>query len=202
VAWLLGTIERRDGLSLIGFVEDGASGDRSLKGHPILSWESFARSHPDALVTVAVADPQLRRNLAAKCEAARYSFATLVFRNVEMSPWVELGCGVTICSSCILTVDVVLERQVHLNKDCTIGHDVRIGEFSTVSPGVHISGNVRIGRGVFIGAGTTIVNGTPETPLVIGDGAVIAAGACVTHSTEADALYAGVPATLKKRYRA
>jgi sugar O-acyltransferase (sialic acid O-acetyltransferase NeuD family) len=200
VAWLLSTVARRDSLTMIAFIEDGAIGKRDLMGHPILSWDAFVRSHPDASVSIGVGSPRIRRQLAAKCEAAGFSFATLVHHNVEMSPWITLAPGVTVCAGGILTIDVVLGQHVHVNMDCTIGHDARIGDFSTLSPGVHVSGNVHIGKEVFIGTGATIINGTPERPLVVEDRTVIAAGACVTGNTEGAALYAGVPATLKKRY--
>ena len=53
---------------------------------------------------------------------------------------------------------------------------------------------VRIGDGAWIGAGTTILPGA-----TIGDGAVIAAGAVVRGEIEPHGLYAGIPATLKRR---
>jgi acetyltransferase-like isoleucine patch superfamily enzyme len=82
--------------------------------------------------------------------------------------------------------------------DCTIGHDVVVGSYSTLSPGVHVSGNVRIGGNVFIGTGACIINGRASEPLTIGDGAVVAAGACVTRSVDPGAMVAGVPAIRKR----
>jgi acetyltransferase-like isoleucine patch superfamily enzyme len=67
---------------------------------------------------------------------------------------------------------------------------------------VKVCGNVQIGHSVNIGAGATIINGRPGSPLVIGDCSVIAAGSCVTKSVEANCMFAGVPAVLKKRYQA
>jgi len=159
----------------------------------------FSPPH-DSLVTVAVGSPQSRKKIVAKCAEAGFSFATLVHHSVEMSEFVELGVGSIICCGSILTVNIKIEQHVHINLDCTIGHDVRIGEFTTLSPGVHVSGNVHIGKSVYIGTGAVIINGTSENPLVIADGTVIGAGACVTKSTDANSLYAGIPAEFKKRY--
>jgi sugar O-acyltransferase (sialic acid O-acetyltransferase NeuD family) len=181
------------------FVDDGAAVGREIMGYPVLSWYSLIQVNADASVSIGVGNPQQRKDIASRCEAAGLTFATLVHQNVEMSEWNTLGQGVTVCAGSILTVDVVLERHVHVNMDCTIGHDVRIGEFSTLSPGVHVSGNVQIGKEVFIGTGATIINGTPAHPLVIEDRTVVGAGACITRSTEGAGLYVGVPATLKKR---
>ena len=93
---------------------------------------------------------------------------------------------------------IKLARHVHINIACTISHDVTIGEFSTLSPGVHVSGHVRIGKSVFIGTGANIINGSASQPLVIGDGAIVAAGACVTRDVEPGSMVAGVPATRRR----
>jgi acetyltransferase-like isoleucine patch superfamily enzyme len=77
---------------------------------------------------------------------------------------------------------------------CTIGHDVTVDAFSTLLPGVRVAGCVRIGRGAYIGSGATIINGTPDKPLVVGDDAVVGAGACVTRSVAPGVTVAGVPA--------
>lgn len=199
VAWLASSLGR-DAYDIIGFVEDGAAAGRTLHGKPVMAWDAFLAADRDAFMTVAVGDPKVRRAMVQKCEAAGLAFATLVHPRVERSEFVEFGDGAVVCAGCILTTDIHVGRHAHLNLDCTVGHDARIGDFATLAPGVHVSGNVHIGTGAYIGTGASIINGSPGQPLVIGDGCVVAAGACVTRSTEGAALYAGVPAELKKRY--
>lgn len=198
VAWLLTTLEHEYRVAC--FVEDGAAPGRVLNGTPVLSWEAFVDAHRDAVVTVAVGDPRARQTLVEKCRAHGFAFATLVHPRVEKSRFVEIGEGAVICAGCILTTNIVIGAHAHLNLDCTVGHDARIGEFATLAPGVHVSGNVHIGRHAYVGTGATLINGAPGDPLVVADGSVVAAGACVTQGTEPNALYAGVPAVLKKRY--
>jgi len=81
-----------------------------------------------------------------------------------------------------------------VNLDCTIGHDVVIGDYATLAPGVHISGWVRLERASYLGTGATIINGLEAQPLVIGEGAVVGAGACVTKSVLPGTTVVGVPA--------
>lgn len=200
VAWLLLAHENYGFNEIVGHIEDGADGTRELNGLPVFSLEHVRSEYPSALVSVAVGDPSLRRKLVEKAEKAGFGFATLTHHSIEMSSFNTIGTGSIICCGSILTVNIAIEEQVHINLDCTIGHDVKIGAFSTLSPGVHVSGNVHIGKNVYIGTGANIINGTADSPLVIGNGCVIGAGACVTSHTEKNALYAGVPATLKKRY--
>lgn len=154
---------------------------------------------PDSRCIIALGSPAQRRAAAMACKSRGLSPTVVVHPRVEASDTVSIGSGSVICAGTILTVDIEIGPHVHVNLACTIGHDVKIGGFSTLAPGVHVSGNVNIGEGVSIGTGATIINGDAGNPLLIGDGAVIAAGACVTKSVEPSSLVAGVPAVLKRR---
>lgn len=57
----------------------------------------------------------------------------------------------------------------------------------------HEGNNIEIGNGVWIGSNATVLG-----PCVIGDNAVIAAGAIVTKNVEANTIVAGVPAVVIK----
>jgi maltose O-acetyltransferase len=103
-------------------------------------------------------------------------------------------------------------ERVLINVDChldgaapiTIGDDVRIGSGTIIITGGHniqprtvrrdpdeatLCLPVTIERGCWLGAGCTVLPGVD-----IAEGCVIAAGAVVVRSTEANGLYAGVPA--------
>lgn len=199
-AWLL-SHGAGSPVELVGHIEDNAPDGYLANGVPVVSWDRFSHdADRDIRVAVAVGDPNSRRALVERIAQAGFRFATVVHSSVLKSDSVNVGEGVIICAGSILTVNIDVEEQVHINLGCTVGHDARIGAFSTLSPGVHVSGRVRIGQRVFIGTGATIIDGSSAKPLVIGEGAVIAAGACVTGDVEPGCLYAGVPARLKKRY--
>ena len=154
-------------------------------------------SRPNDRFVVGVGDGSLRRKAAKYCANIGLQPITLVHPRVEMSSKVGVGEGSVICAGSIVTTDVAIGMHVYVNVGCTISHNVRIGNYSTLSPGVHISGYVEIGCNVLIGTGANIINGSVDDPIVIGDGAVIAAGACVTKSVADRVLVAGVPAVRK-----
>ena len=152
----------------------------------------------DTRYFAAIGDPGDRRRVVSNCEACGLSATALLHPRAEISSRVELGSGTLVGAGCVVTTNVAIGRHVHINVSCSISHDVRIGDFSTLSPGVHVSGHVHIGENVFLGTGATIINGNAGNPLVIGDGAVIAAGACVTRTVPPGAMVAGVPAIQKR----
>ena len=169
----------------------------AVEGCPVQLLQDL-RPLANARYVVALGDSRERARAAAACETIGLVAASLVHPRVEASRYVALGDGSVVCAGSILTTQVRLGIHVHVNVHCSVSHDVVIGDFTTLSPGVHVSGNVRIGAHVFFGTGACVVNGKPGEPLVIGDGAIIAAGACVTRSVEAGILVAGVPAVQKR----
>jgi acetyltransferase-like isoleucine patch superfamily enzyme len=105
--------------------------------------------------------------------------------------------------------NLTLGRGVFINLGCrfqdtggiTIGDGTLIGHGSTLTTLNHhvdpdrradmIPAPIRIGRKVWLGAAVTVVPG-----VTIGDGAIVGAGAVVTKDVPANAIVAGVPATL------
>ena len=164
---------------------------------PVVMLNDVVAKGDDRFV-VAVADAALRRRAAAACGAKGLQPATLVHPRAEASVRNEIGEGSVICAGSVLTTNIRLGQHVQINLDCTIGHDAVLGDYTTLAPGVHVSGNVHIGSDVLVGTGANIIDGSAANPLMIGDGAIIAAGACVTKPVEAGAMVAGVPAVRKR----
>ena len=191
VAWLAECAGRQ----VSAMIDDGTSEDgRVVNGVPVMSAGEAVRRHPDAEFIVAVGAPSARELLADRLTALGLRPATLVHPNVERSRWIELGAGTVICAGSILTTNIVVHRHVQINLDCTIGHDVVMEDYVTLAPGVHVSGNVHLRRHAYIGTGAVIINGDAGRPLVVGESAVVGAGACVVRSVERGATVVGVPA--------
>lgn len=110
---------------------------------------------------------------------------------------------------CSYGVNVTLHDRVYLNAGCVIldSAPVHIGQGSMLGPGVHIycadhhrdAGKrragieralpVSIGADVWIGGGAILLPG-----VTVGDGAIVAAGAVVSHDVAPGSRVAGIPA--------
>lgn len=169
-----------------------------VNGIPVKLVDEYASLRSGRAYVAAVGDPKLRERCAFACEARGMRPVTLIHPRAELSCWVTIEDGSVVCAGCVLTTNMHIGRHVHINVGCTISHDTQIADFAILSPGSHVSGYVHIGKRVFIGTGAVIINGSITRPLIIGDDAIIAAGACVTQSVEVGSLVAGVPAVRKR----
>lgn len=109
--------------------------------------------------------------------------------------------------------NIFLGKRVFINSGCCfqdqggieIGDDVLIGQQTVIATLNHdpdpekrggmLPAAVKIGNKVWIGAHVTILPG-----VTVGDGAVIGAGAVVTKDVPENAVVAGVPAKIIKKY--
>lgn len=185
-------------VEIIFLVDDSRYLVDQVHDHPVQLLKDV-KSSSEARYLVALGDPELRQKIAENCNSKGHLPAVLIHPRAEISQWVKVGEGTVICANCIITCDVTIGNHVQINVGCTISHDSVVGDYSTLSPGVHVPGNVRIGESVFMGTNTSFINGKPDRPLIIGDGAVIAAGACVTKDVPPGVLVAGVPAVIKQQ---
>lgn len=69
-----------------------------------------------------------------------------------------------------------------------------IGNFVTFAPNVHCNGRVVIEDHAYIGTGAIIRHGSPDRPIVIGEGAVVGMGSVVTKSVAPYTTVFGNPA--------
>lgn len=201
VAWLIRSVMDNDkefeGVCFID--DDDKICGTLLNDIEVLSLVQAKEKYSGACVVSGIGIPKIREATMQKAYAAGFDFGTLIHPGVEMSKWVEIGEGTVICAGNILTTNIKLGKHVQINLDCTIGHDVIMEDYATLAPGVHVSGYVHLGKRVYLGTGAVVINGTQNNPMVIGDDAVIGAGACVTQSIPSGQTWTGIPAKVVEK---
>src|SRR5262249_38948294 len=183
------------GHTVVGFIDDDLRHvGQLLNDIPILELANAAARYRGAFVVGGIGSPIARQQVVGKATASGLVPGVLVHPRVEASNWLSVGDGTVICAGCILTTNITIGCDVQINLDCTIGHDVVLEDHVTLAPGVHVSGCVRVEKSAYIGTGANIINGSAESPLVIGAGAVIGAGPCVPPPIPPRLTAVGVPA--------
>jgi acetyltransferase-like isoleucine patch superfamily enzyme len=113
---------------------------------------------------------------------ARFSRFASIAAPMAVGEEAPLADGAIICDFAWINVNTRIGGPFHLSGYSFITHDCVIADFGTFAGAVQCNGNVHLGDGVQIGLGAVLRNGSPERPLVIGEGAVIGAGAVVVRN--------------------
>lgn len=181
---------------ILGFFDDGHEKGETVNGFPVLGKIEELNKWPTPIcVVVSLGSPTIRKKVIEKIHNANVSFPTLIHPSVIIgdSNYVKIGRGCIICAGVIITTNTTIEDFVILNLQCTVGHDVVIKNYASFMPACNISGEVTIEEGVYCGTGVKFINQT-----LIGENAIIGAGAVVTTSIPANCTAVGVPARVVK----
>lgn len=176
------------------FIDDNAV-NKSLNGHHVLSFDQFVQLEAEKrFVCIAIADSHIREKLYQRCIKYGLEPWSIIANNVCVLDNVDLGDGAILNPFVTLTSDIKIGKQFHANIYSYVAHDCEIGDYVTFAPSVKCNGNTIIEDHAYIGTGAILKQGTPETPLIIGRGAVIGMGAVVTKSVPAGVTVVGNPA--------
>lgn len=179
----------------LAFIDDFVGGTGlELAGRPIISWDEWRHDYARFPCMVPIGNCSDRRRLVRRVAEAGGCFTNLYDARVMQSLDIAVGAGTILCSPGYIGPNTVIGEHVQIMPMHSIGHDVTINSFATLAPAVTVSGYVTIGEAAYIGAGATIVNGRSGRPLVIGAGAIVAAGAVVTKSVGPGTTVMGNPA--------
>lgn len=168
---------------------------------PVISEADFLAHPAPRFFAIAIAEPQLRRRIALRAEAAGAQPQTLVAPGAQIFPSSQVGAGSILCPFTIITANATVGRHVHLNLFSYVEHDCAVADFVTFAPSVKCNGAVTIGEAAYIGAGAMIRQGTEQRNRQIGAEAVIGMGAVVLEDVAAGATVVGNPARSIRRAR-
>lgn len=181
------------------FIDDSPPPNEQRQGFEVLTLNQFVESGGTEVV-VAFADPRLRRSKTEEVESFGIAVVpSALHPNSEIGARVIFGDGLVMTRGAQITSDAVLGRSVHMNLLSYVAHDCVLGDFVTLSPRASINGRVILQDEVYVGANAVILPGQSGSPLTVGTGAVVGAGAVVTRDVEPGATVVGSPAKAIER---
>ncbi|WP_296205403.1 acetyltransferase [Psychrobacter sp. UBA3962] len=176
------------------FVDDART-QKILNGYKVITYLNFLNLDAQhKKITIAIADSKIRQLLAKKISKDSISQISVKADNTTILDGVDIGEGSILCHHTCLTSNIKIGKFFHANIYSYIAHDCVIGDYVTFAPRVSCNGNIHIHNHAYIGTGAVIKQGTPDKPLVIGEGAIVGMGAVVTKDVPAGAIVIGNPA--------
>lgn len=191
VCWL---VSRLDTFELIGFYDETAGEEKQYLGYPIKnSLDSLIKREKGPVMLIsAVGDISLRRRWHSEFGSS-FEFATIIDPSAIIAPNANIGKDVIVHAFSTISTNTEVQDSTYISWNCLIAHDVSIGKFTQISPGTKVTGRCRIGNFCRLGTNSSIL---PD--VMIGDGAIIGAGAVVSRNIPENVMAAGVPAVIKK----
>ena len=143
------------GRAVTAFVDEHRAGE-TVRGLPVLAVTELP---DDFEFVVGIADPAVRRRLAAAAVSCGGHPARLIHPRATVAPDTSLGEGTIVLGGAYVSSSVVVGAHGQVHYNATVGHDARAGDFVSIYPGANVSGSVRLGDDVTVGSGAVILQG-------------------------------------------
>ncbi len=155
----------------------------------LLTYNNFER-----FMIVSISDPSKRSLISKERNKCKLNNFNIISSKSVIMDNVEYQNGFIACPFTVLTSNIRIGLNFHLNIYSYVAHDCIIGDNVTFAPAVKCNGNVTIEDNVYVGTGAIIKNGSRERPIIIGENSVIAPGSFVTKNVEPHTTVFGNPA--------
>lgn len=150
----------------------------------LLKIESFAN------VVLAIAKPDIKAIVYERLSKNKnLFFPNIIHPKVHLSPSVEIGWGNIVSENVSFSADVEIGSFTLIHFNSSIGHDVCISDYSTIYPGASVSGFVQLKDKCEIGSNACVL---PSN--IVGEKAIVGAGALVNREVQPKTTVVGVPA--------
>ncbi len=134
-------------------------------------------------------DNTFRQEVFEMAKEMGFELVKPVHPTVVRPPNVVIGEGTMVGSGAVLMTEAAIGRNVIISSQCLIGHETVIEDHVLVSGAVKVGADVRIRQGALLAFASTVLSRT-----VVGEDALVAAGAVVVDDVPAHARVFGVPA--------
>lgn len=176
------------------FIDDGIT-EKTVNGYDVLSTDQFFELAADShFFNIAIGSGKVRERVANEMIARGASPFSIKAANSVVLDGNAISDGAVLCPFTTVTSNAKIGKFFQSNIYSYVAHDCIIGDFVTFAPGVKCNGNVQIESHAYIGTGAIIKQGTPDRPIIIGEGAIVGMGAVVNKSVAPGAVVVGNPA--------
>lgn len=121
-------------------------------------------------------------------------FPPIIASTAYVSKHATIGEGTAIMHNAFVNAGAIVGHNCIINTGSVIEHDCVIADHCHIATGAYINGGCKVGNHSFIGSRSVLVQETS-----VGSNTIIAAGAVLTTNADSNSMYAGTPATLKKK---
>lgn len=182
----------------IGIIDEKFKKAESIMSIPIIGDLSLLDElYQERVKTVFIAtgNNAKRKSLFDLVKSIGFKTPNLISQKTNISKFALLGTANVICPFSNIGPMVKIGNNNIINTHSNIEHETQIGHHCHIGPNASISGRSKLGDLSFLGAGATVIekiNISSET--LVGAGSVI-----IEDIKEPGYMYAGVPATKKKK---
>jgi len=164
-----------------------------FKGLPVVPFEELEKLYPPSeylcfAPMTGIKMNNVRKKIYEEGKKKGYTYISYISSKATI-------CGNKIGENCFILEDNTLQPFTEIGNNVVmwsgnhIGHHGKIEDHVFFTSHVVLSGHCHVKERAWFGVNSTIRDG-----LTIGEGSLIAMGAVITKSTEADGLYMGAPA--------
>ena len=165
-----------------------------IGGIPVISERDFLEMDAaERFFNIAIANSALRERVSLSLINGGAKPLSIISLDSTIYDDAEIGEGSIVCGYCTITSKTRIGRFVHANIYSYVAHDCVIGNFVTFAPRVNCNGYTHVGDHAYIGTCAALRPGTPDKPLTVGEGTIIAMGAVVTRDVPPYATVVGSP---------
>jgi sugar O-acyltransferase (sialic acid O-acetyltransferase NeuD family) len=143
---------------------------------------------------IFLGNPRDRERVARDILAAGLELPVMIHPRAYVAPSATFGRGTFVGAMATVSTGAKIGALVVVAPTAMVSHHVEVADLAQLSPGCRLGGRSRIGCRAFLGIGVTIVS-----ERIVGDGAVVGAGAVVTENVLEGTTVVGVPARPIKR---
>ena len=165
--------------------------DKMINGIGVVSFEECVAN---AKVTIAVGEPELRKQLADKCQEKGLELSTLVSPHAYVSESAVLDDGVIIAPFVSVQAAARIDKNVAVNTQAIVGHHVTVFEHSVISSQVNLGGASTVGARSYVGMGALV-----RELLTVGSSSIVGMGSVVYKDIPGEVIALGNPARVARK---